>query len=237
MQAARVTQLEHLSNEIFIDILDYLHATDIFSAFGSLNRRISSILHSIQLQVEITHEDCFRHVKLLSSYLWNHSHQVISLWIDDETPDRSSAIDFLFKRHRFINLRSCVLRTPGTLSTLPIVLDQLERLTKLQRISITQSASLWYRIEKQSWSRSILTRMRSSELYSVSLGYSYNHGPMLNMVNPITSNLTHLDITLYGPLQHVSIYSTFLVLRACPRLQYLRLIIINVLYSKPNRVM
>ena len=237
MQTNRVTLLEDLSNEIFIDILDYLHATRTFSAFGSLNSRISSILHSIRLQVAISHEDCFRHVKLLSSYLWNHSHQVISLWIDDGTADRSSAIDFLFKRHRFVNLRSCSLRTPSTLSTLPNVLEQLESLTKLQRTSIIQSTSLSHETEKQSWSHSILTRMRSSELHSMSLGSYYDHCPTLNIVSPITLNLTYLDILFYGPPQHVSIYSTFRVLRACPRLQRLSLFITNVLKSKPDPVM
>ena len=237
MQTNRVTHLEDLSNEIFIEILDYLHATETFSAFGSLNSRISSILHSIRLQVCITQEDCSRHVKLLSSYLWNHSHQVISLWIDDGTADRSSAIDFLFKRHRFVNLRSCVLRTPFTLFTLPNVLEQLESLTNLQRISVCRSASLSHQVEEQSWSRSILTRMRSTELRLVCLNYYYDHSSTLNMANPITSNLTHLDITFCGPKQHVSIYSTFRVLRSCPHLQTLYLIIINVADSTLNPVM
>ena len=237
MHMNRATQLEDLSNEILIDILDYLDATETFSAFGSLNSRISSVLHSIRLQVSISYKDCFRHVKLLSSYLWNHSHQVISLWIDDDTSDRSSAIDFLFTRHRFVNLRSCALRTPATLSTLPNVLEQLESLTQLQRISIIQTPNLSHETEKQSWSRSILSRMRSSELHSVSLSYYYDHCPALNILSPITSNLTHLDIIFYGPPQQVSIYSTFRVLRACPRLQRLYLFITNVLDSKPDPVM
>ena len=71
----------------------------------------------------------------------------------------------------------------------------------------------------------------------MSLGSYYNHCPTLNIVSPITLNLTHLDIILYGPPQHVSIYSTFRVLRACPRLQRLSLFITNVLKSKPDPVM
>ncbi|CAF3622234.1 unnamed protein product, partial [Rotaria sp. Silwood2] len=45
------THLEDLSNEIFFEIFDYLHALDIFTAFASLNKRISSVLQLISLRV------------------------------------------------------------------------------------------------------------------------------------------------------------------------------------------
>ena len=223
-----VTQLEDFSNEIFMDILDYLHAIDTFSAFGALNRRISSVLHSIDLRVIISNETRRRPIQLLSSYLFTHSHQVISLSVDDDTSDRLSAIVFLFKRHRFDNLRSCSLITPSHLPGLPLVLDQLESLTKLRHLSIGQSPSISHEDEKQRWSHSLLNQMRSPALRSLCLNYYYDHCRTLNTITPVTTHLTHLHIFLYGKPQHVSINAAFCILHACPRLRWLRLTIANI---------
>ncbi|CAF4627275.1 unnamed protein product, partial [Rotaria magnacalcarata] len=52
------THLEDLANEIFFELFDYLHALDIFTAFASLNKRISSILRSIPLRIVISKTHC-----------------------------------------------------------------------------------------------------------------------------------------------------------------------------------
>ncbi|CAF4845800.1 unnamed protein product [Rotaria sp. Silwood1] len=39
----KMTPLEDLSNELFFEIFDYLHALDIFMAFSTLNQRITLI--------------------------------------------------------------------------------------------------------------------------------------------------------------------------------------------------
>ena len=225
----RVTRLEDCSNEIFMDILDHLHAIDTFRAFGSVNRRISSILHSINLHLVISYKTPPRPIQLLSSYLFSHSHQVISLSIDDDTPDRSSAIEFLFKRHRFDNLHSCSLRTPSHLPGLPVVLQQLESWTELRHISVVQAFDVLHEGEKHRWSHSLLNRMRSSALRSLCLHYYYDHCRTLNTITPVTANLTHLEMILDGKPQHVSIDSVYCILQGCPRLRWLRLTITNMI--------
>ncbi|CAF1393932.1 unnamed protein product, partial [Adineta steineri] len=93
------TCLENLSNEIFLETFDYLHALDIFSAFGSLNKRISSIFQSTLLRIIISIDHCRSQVDFLSSYLTFHDHQVISIQIDDTIRDDTSIINLLFNRH------------------------------------------------------------------------------------------------------------------------------------------
>jgi hypothetical protein len=80
------THFEDLSNEIFFEIFDYLNALDIFISFTSLDKRISSILQSISLRINITQENCLRQIKILS-YLIYHDHQVISITIFDKIRD------------------------------------------------------------------------------------------------------------------------------------------------------
>ncbi|CAF3052364.1 unnamed protein product, partial [Rotaria sp. Silwood2] len=80
-------------------------ALDIFNAFASLNKRISTILQSIPLCVIILKNCCRRQIDFLSSHLTFHAHQVISL----EIRDHSAVISLLFSRQYFINLQSCIL--------------------------------------------------------------------------------------------------------------------------------
>jgi hypothetical protein len=80
------THFEDLSNEIFFEIFDYLNELDIFISFTSLNKRISSILQSIPLRINITQENCLRQIKILS-YLICYDHQVISITIFDKIRD------------------------------------------------------------------------------------------------------------------------------------------------------
>ena len=72
------THLEDLSNEILLEILQYLDAGDIFSAFGALNSRISLILNSISLHITIDFTHCRHELEFLSNHLKFHSDQVVS---------------------------------------------------------------------------------------------------------------------------------------------------------------
>ncbi len=87
MQMNTYAHFEDLSNEIFIEIFDYLHVLDIFTAFTSLNKRISSILQSIPLRIIIFYDHCRHQIAFLSSHLTFHAHQVISLEISDTIHD------------------------------------------------------------------------------------------------------------------------------------------------------
>ncbi len=45
------TTLEHLSNEIFIEIFDYIPMRNLYRSFSRLNHRINSILDSIRTRL------------------------------------------------------------------------------------------------------------------------------------------------------------------------------------------
>ena len=83
------TQLEHLSNEIFFEIFDHLHALHIFTAFTSLNHRISAILHSIPLHVVISADHSRRQVEYLSILSSHFSctagHFTTSVWYNSRS--------------------------------------------------------------------------------------------------------------------------------------------------------
>ncbi|CAF4847111.1 unnamed protein product, partial [Rotaria sp. Silwood2] len=123
--------LEDLSNEIFFELFDYLHALDIFTAFASLNKRISSILQSIALHVIILNNHYDQEINFLSSHLTFHAHQVISLKCYDTIRDRSSIISLLFDRHHFINLQSCIFMLDKPSNQFENVLKQIENLNRL----------------------------------------------------------------------------------------------------------
>ena len=223
----KLTKFENLSTEIFIEIFDYLHAIDIFAAFGSLNRRISSNLFAIYLRVIITSKHHLRHIELLSNHLTIHADQVISLSINDDTKDRSSAIDLLFQRHRFDNVRSCIFKISCSLSKLTSFIQQLKNPTNLQSVYIIQPYSLLSQSNKQDSSCSILSRLRSSALRSIGLLYCYDHCGTLNAKNTIASNLTYLELMLHISSNNGSIYSLIHIFRFCPMLRHLRLIVRN----------
>ncbi|CAF1573938.1 unnamed protein product, partial [Adineta steineri] len=130
------TCLENLSNEIFVETFDYLHALDIFSAFGSLNKRISSILQSTLLRIIISEIHCRNQVDFLSSYLTFHDHQVISIQIDDTICDDTSIISLLFSRHNFINLQFCKFIRIDQSTKLDNVIQQIKTFDKLVSFNI-----------------------------------------------------------------------------------------------------
>jgi hypothetical protein len=233
----RLTKFEDLSTEIFIEILDYLHAIDIFAAFGSLNRRISSILRSIYLSVIITSKHHPWHIKLLSNHLIIHADQVISFSINDDTQDRSSAINLLFRRHRFDNLRSCRLKISCSFYKLTSFIQQLESLTNLQSVYIIQPYSLLSKSIKHDSNYSVLSCMRSTALRSVGLLYHYDYCGTPYANNTITSNLTYLELMLHTSSDNGSIYSLIHILRFCPVLRRLRLIVKNGTLVDRNNVM
>jgi hypothetical protein len=63
-----ITLFEHLSNDLLLEIFDYLHALDLFLTF-------SSILFSAQLHLFISKCHCRSQMKFLSSHLIHHAHQ------------------------------------------------------------------------------------------------------------------------------------------------------------------
>ncbi|CAF4364812.1 unnamed protein product, partial [Rotaria sordida] len=130
------THIEDLSNEIFFEIFDYLHAIDIFTSFTSLNKRISSILQSIPLRIVVLYNHYRHQIDFLSSHLTFHAHQVISIEIYDKIHDYTSTISLLFNRHNFINLESCVMITNSSPTKLKNVIKQIKSLNKLVSFSI-----------------------------------------------------------------------------------------------------
>jgi len=125
------THFKDLSNEIFFEIFDYLHALDIFTGFTSLNQQISFILQSIPLRIIILYKHSRRQVELLSSYFTFHAHQVISIKTYDTIHDYSSVSNLLIDRHYFINLKSCTFIPINPSTKLDNVIQQIKSLNKL----------------------------------------------------------------------------------------------------------
>ncbi|CAF1326824.1 unnamed protein product [Rotaria sordida] len=218
------THLEDLSNEIFFEIFDYLHALDIFTAFASLNKRILSILKSISLHVIILNSHYDREIQFLSSHLTFHAHQVVSLYIYDTIRDRSSIISLLFNRHHFINLQSCKFISINSSTELDNVIKQVKSLNRLVTFVITQPI---YQNNNKKYicdiTRTILMH-KSSSLRSVMLRYNYDYLD-ISTYTSIASNLISLDLLMSGTLNIVSLYSILPILRVCHRIRYLHVII------------
>jgi hypothetical protein len=193
----KISQLEDFSNEIILEIFDYLHALDIFMAFSSLNKRISSILHSTQLHVVVSKTHCRHQVEILSSHLTHHAHQVVSLSLPDQLRDFSSVISFFFNRHTFLNLRSCKFYSICSSSKLYSVIHQLENLTKLRLFFIRQPYNRSFsETDKRYLSKTILMH-RSLELRAVRLCFRYDHFDLIANT-ALNSILTSLSMIFNG---------------------------------------
>ncbi|CAF4156120.1 unnamed protein product, partial [Rotaria magnacalcarata] len=106
-----ITQLEDLSSEIFLEILEYLDGDEMAFTFASFNSRISLLLSSIPLHINIYRTYCRREFELLSNYLKFHFNQVVSLQSYDQICDQTNVIAYLFHLHNFLNLRSCIFHS------------------------------------------------------------------------------------------------------------------------------
>ncbi|CAF4518274.1 unnamed protein product [Rotaria sp. Silwood2] len=209
------TQLEDLSNEIFLDIFEYLNANDIFFGFTSLNLRISLLLNSIPLHINI-HRTCCRHeLEFLCNHLKFHSDQVVSLQVHDQICDQTSVIAYLFHRHDFINLHSCIFYSINSSSKLKIAVEKLSKLPKIVLFRIIQSCNVkedkLNTSDAFEFSQLILIDTPST-LRSTSLYFHYNH-TQIATISKVTTNLTHLQIIFYGTLNDISIYSLIPLLR------------------------
>ncbi|CAF4882808.1 unnamed protein product [Rotaria socialis] len=195
LQMDERTNFEDLSNDVFFEIFDYLDGLEIFTAFTSLNQRISSSLQSIPLRIIVLEDCCLRQIEFPSSHLTLHSHQVMSLEIPDTIRDHSSII---------IN--------PST--KLKNVIEQIQYMSRLVAFGIYQpSYKCLNKKNTLNLTRSILMH-RSSSLRSILLQFPYDYSHLSNYT-PITSNLTSLNLLISGSPRKVSVYSILPILRFC----------------------
>jgi hypothetical protein len=212
---AVITKLEDLSNEIFLEIFEYLDGSKILSAFASLNSRISLILHSIRIHLNINSTHCRDEVEFLSSQLKFYSAQVVSLQVHDEICDQENVIAYLFNQHDFLNLHSCIFHSISSSSELEILFEKLSKLPKIVLFRIIQSCNAkedkLNTSDAHSFSQLILVDTPET-LRSTNLCFHYHH-PQIATTSIVTTNLTHLQVIFYGTLNDVSIYSLIPLLR------------------------
>jgi len=129
-----ISCIEHLSNEIFYEIFDYLDGYDIYQAFSNLNIRLENLLinSSLSMKIEISSNTI-----LDSSYerfLKLNQHHIISFDFDSKSNlDESMTLfttDLFFPR-----LQSLVLKPLSAYKCL-IVLFYLKSLPYLSSLSI-----------------------------------------------------------------------------------------------------
>jgi hypothetical protein len=216
----KITQFEDLSNDLVLEIFEYFHALDLFTAFASLNNRLSSLLLLTQLHVVISKVHSRHQIKFLSSHLTHHAHQVISVSLQDQLYNFTSVIPFFFNQHQFINLQSCVFYSICPSSKLNRVIRQLKTLTKLETFRIIQShnASLpdaW----KRKLSKTIL-KHKSSHLRIVDLAFRYDYRYLTDSIS-VNWTLTSLHMMFQGATEFCSIYSILPILQTYRVLRHL----------------
>ncbi|CAF1446308.1 unnamed protein product [Rotaria sp. Silwood1] len=218
------THLEDLSNEIFFEIFDYLHALDIFTAFASLNKRIASILQSTPLRVLVSKIHCRNQIDFLSSHLTFRAHQVISIKISDTIRDDISMISLLFNRHNFINLQFCMLITVHRSTKLDNVIKQIKTCDKLVSFNIfNPHDETMNESDKCELVRTMFMH-KSSSLRSIVLLYTYDYSNISNNIS-LSSNVTLLYLCINDSPSSTSIHSILAILRLCHRVRYIGIIV------------
>ncbi|CAF1271041.1 unnamed protein product [Rotaria magnacalcarata] len=208
------THLEDLSNEIFFEIFDYLHALDIFSAFASLNERISSILRSIPLRILISKNPCRNQIDFLSSHFTFHTRQAISIKIRDTIRDDASIVSLLFSRHDFINLQFCRLTTIDRSTKLDNVIKQIKTFNILVSFNISNLNDETMNVDDKCELTRTMLMHQSSSLRLIVLQYTYDY-----------SNVTSLHLYIDGSPSIVSVLSVIAILRLCHRVRYLHIML------------
>ncbi|CAF1275130.1 unnamed protein product [Adineta steineri] len=217
------TRLENLPNEILFETFGYLHALHVFSAFGSLNKRISSIFQSTPLRIIISKIHCRNQVDFLSSDLTFHVHQVISVKIDDTIRDDTSVINLLFNRHDFINLQFCKLITIHHSTKLDNVIQQIKTFDKLVSFNICNLNDITMNENDKYELARIMLMHQPSSLRTIVLQYPYNYSNILNTIS-LSSNITSLYLYINGSSLFASVNSVLVILRRCYSVRYLGLI-------------
>ena len=230
------TLFEHLSNDVFCEIFDYLNVFDLFLAFDSLNSRISSVLKYYRLHVVINSIYYRRQIEYLSHHLTFHSHQVISLDICDQICDQKNIIEYFFERYEFPSLRYCTFRCLHESSKLINVINQLKKQTQLVSFHILQSDdgknNQLTRNHAHLFSEMVLLNTPFS-LRCATLRFHYDY-PELMRSTIISTNLIYLELLFYESFDKMSIYSLIPILRIHKSLRQLNVIIKNSNMSQHN---
>ncbi len=228
------THLEDLSNEIFFEIFDYIHALDIFTGFSSLNRRISSILQIIPLRVVISWNHRRYHVDYLSSYLTSHAHQVISVDIFDTIDDDSSIVNLLFSQHKFINLQSCTFISIHPSTKFENVIKQIKSFNRLVSFNILYPENEKLNENAKKNLLETILMHKSPYLRSIGLELPYDYSDIFKYTS-IPSNLKSLCLHISSSASEVFIDSIISIFRFCHSIVYLTIMFSCSLLINNNR--
>jgi hypothetical protein len=232
----KITHFEDLSNDLFLEIFEYFHALDLFTAFASFNERLSSLLLLTQLHIVISKVHSRHHLIFLSSHLTYHAHQVISVSLEDELYNFSSVISFLFDQHTFINLRTCRFYSICPSSKLDNVSEKLKSLNKLVSFQMIHSNDIPLSDTiKKDFIKVIFTH-NSPALRSIDLSFHYHYSKLVAKI-AMNSTVTSLNMMFYSTTVPCSIYSLLPILRHYRALRVLRTWISNVENSNTQRIM
>ncbi|CAF1059695.1 unnamed protein product [Adineta steineri] len=222
-----ITKFEDLSNEIFLEVFEYLHCLDLFMAFASLNNRFTFLLSLPQLHLIVNEYHFDYQIEFLSSHLIHRAHQVISISFHDQLCDYlGGVIYFFFNKHTFENLRSCIFHLNYLPWGLYDIMEKLKNFNKLVLFEIFQPKNepLPDNIKEQL--STIALKCKSLKLRSVSLLFPYTY-PKLLENNSINSTLTTLRMMFHGVTTICSVYSFLPVLRIYRALRNLSIFISN----------
>jgi hypothetical protein len=223
---SNITQFEDLSNELFLEIFEYLHALDLFRAFSSLNNRVASILSDARLHIVISKLHCRHQVEFLSSYLTQHAHQVISVSIQDQLYDFPSIIPFFFNQHTFSNLRSCAFYSICPSAKLDTVFEKLENLSKLVSFRLLQPNDISLSDDVKKKFGQTFMMHRSLKLRSIELLFHYDY-PKFAANLAINLTVTSLRMMFYGSTDICLIYKILPILRHYRALRILNISVLN----------
>ena len=226
--------LQDLSTEIFFEIFDYLHALDIFTAFSSLNRRISSILQIIPLRVVISDNHRRYHVDYLSSHLLSHAHQVISMEIFDTIRDDSSIVNLLFSQHKFINLQSCTFISIHPSTKLENVIEQIKSFNRLVSFNIFHPKDEKLNEHVQKNLLEITFMHKSSSLRSIQLYLPYDYLNISKYIS-IPSNLKSLHLHITSSTSQIFVDEIVPIFRFCHLMEHLTILLKCPLSIKNNK--
>lgn len=217
---------ESLSNELFLDIFEYLSTNHLFQSFSTLNHRLTNLLtlhfqsHACNLQSSSKSE----FYRICEEYLPGIFDRITSLRLsdDDDTPNQIDTFFSLGLSLRlFSHLKSLSIHRFSSFDSWKILLNELDHLPQLLHLSITRHLILFnekYDIELIEYLNR-LSHLLSCHLDITNDNECYFFTPPIHSSTLKYLSLPYLDCTvkqLFTFIEHLTHLQTLIIRSSNP---------------------
>lgn len=189
-----ITRIEHLSNEIFYEIFDYLEGCQIYRVFIDLNRRFHQLVTSpsLRLRLQIPYRFNLIYWNTYQRLMTFNQHQIFSIDLSLKLDENVGIITAHSLDSSFVHLESLSIDSMQS-DTLFSVLFTLSSLPRLCSLSIQLS----YKLQELTKIYELVLHLPKLKFFKLS---SFGHE-----TDPVTLSLPMASSQSSSPIEHLVI--------------------------------